>query len=38
MVQIVYQPEKGAPVALCLMKEMNTDKPLADRQKTECAW
>ena len=32
LVQIVYLPEKGAPVALCVMKEVKPDAAVADQR------
>jgi anti-sigma factor RsiW len=32
LVQIVYLPEKGAPVALCVMKEIKPDAAVADQR------
>jgi anti-sigma factor RsiW len=32
LVQIVYLPEKGAPIALCVMKEVKPDAALADQR------
>jgi anti-sigma factor RsiW len=32
LVQIVYLPEKGAPIALCVMKDMQPDTPVAQQQ------
>jgi anti-sigma factor RsiW len=32
LVQIVYLPEKGAPIALCVMKDMQPDKAVAQQQ------
>ncbi|QIE27324.1 hypothetical protein SBC1_52400 (plasmid) [Caballeronia sp. SBC1] len=32
LVQIVYLPEKGAPIALCVMKEVKPDAAVADQR------
>lgn len=32
LVQIVYLPEHGTPVALCVMKDSQPDRPIAQRQ------
>jgi anti-sigma factor RsiW len=32
LVQIVYLPERGTPVALCVMKDLRPDQPIAQRQ------
>jgi anti-sigma factor RsiW len=37
LVQIVYLPEKGAPIALCVMKEVKPDAALADQRVASMA-
>ncbi|WP_082508677.1 anti-sigma factor family protein [Burkholderia sp. Leaf177] len=32
LVQIVYLPKEGAPIALCVMKEVKPDAPVADQK------
>jgi anti-sigma factor RsiW len=32
LVQIVYLPERGTPVALCVMKDLRPDQPVTQRQ------